>query len=49
MWDPMTQLMAHAFMEAPPPRAKKIPPPMRKNNVRMVGIMRRTKSAHAWK
>lgn len=49
-WDPMTQLLAHAFVE-PEKKVKKTPTPRaaEKNSVRLVALMRRSQSARAWR
>lgn len=46
-WDPMTQLLHHQFMESPP-RKERPTLQQKKNPVRMVEVMRRSKSARPW-
>jgi hypothetical protein len=48
-WDPMSQLLSHAFL-VPPPRIERTALVPKPNKIRMVHIMRRTKSSPAaWK
>lgn len=46
-WDPMSQMGPNAIRH--PPTKEKAPVEIRRNAVRMVGIMRRTQSSPAWR
>ena len=46
-WDPMSQLLSHAFLEPPKRQVPKVA--AKANKIRMVDVMRRTSSAHAWR